>query len=156
MVIAGAVLLGSAAGWFLLVEPAYFEDRSPVVYTPEEIAHAPRPVLVIDDRVMNIASPAQGRYLKVGFAVEFDDPAHLLVGKTPDEMDVENEELRLEMDRYLPRILDRMHQLLSAPQFTGITAANAGPFKEAFLAEINQIVDGRSATGVYLTTFLTQ
>lgn len=156
MVIGGAVLLGSAAAWFLLVEPAYFDDRAPVVYTPEEIARAPRPVLTLGDRVMNIAAPGQGRYLKVGVALEFDDPVHLLVGKTPDEMDVENEELRLEMERYVPRILDTMHQLLSEPQFAGITAASAGPFKEAFLAEINQIVDGRSATGVYLTTFLTQ
>jgi flagellar basal body-associated protein FliL len=156
MVIAGAALLGSAASWFLLVEPAYFEDRAPVVYTPEEIAHAPRPVLVLDERVMNIAGSGQGRYLKVGMAVEFDDPVHLLVGKTPDEMDIENEELQLEMERYLPRILDTMHQLLSSSEFTGITAATADPFKEAFLAEINQIVDGRSAIGVYLTTFLTQ
>lgn len=94
--------------------------------------------------------------MKVGVALEFSDPDHVLVGKTAEDMAIENEELQVEMERYMPRMLDSLHRLLGSPEFDGITAATAEPFKRAFLAEVNEIVDGREAEAVYLTTFVTQ
>lgn len=156
-ILAGIAVLAMAAGWFY-VKPNYIDAKPAPVYTSEELEHAPNPVLLLDERVLNLAGggAAGGRYVKVGVALEFSDPDHVLVGKTAEDMAIENEELQVEMERYMPRMLDSLHRLLGSPEFDGITAATAEPFKRAFLAEVNEIVDGREAEAVYLTTFVTQ
>jgi len=156
-ILAGIAVLVMAAGWFY-VKPNYIDAKPAHVYSQEELEHAPSPVLLIDERVLNLAGggAAGGRYVKVGVALEFNDPDHVLVGKTAEDMDIENEELQAEMERYMPRMLDALHRLLGSAEFQGISAANSEAFKTAFLAEVNEIVDGREAEAVYLTTFLTQ
>ena len=155
--LAGLAVMVLAAGW-VYVKPNYIDAKPTPAYTDEELEHAPRPVLLLGERILNLAATREGRerYVKLELVIEFNDPAHALVGKTAEQMAVENEELRQELARYMPDILDTLHQTLGSPEYGTITAASAGPFKEQFLAEVNRIVEGRAATAVYLPTFITQ
>lgn len=156
-ILAGIAILLAAAAWFY-VKPNYIDAKPAPTYTDEQLDNAPRPVLLLGERILNLPATREGRerYVKLELALEFNDPAHVLVGKTAEQMAAENEELRQELDRYMPDILDTLHRVLGSPEYGGITAASAGPFKEQFLAEVNRIVEGRDATAVYLPTFVTQ
>lgn len=156
-ILAGLAVMVLAAAWFY-VKPNYIDAKPTPAYTDEELEHAPRPVLLLGERTLNLAATPEGRerYVKLELAIEFNDPAHVLVGKTAEQMAAENEELRQELDRYMPNILDTLHRILGSPEYGAITAASADPFKEQFLAEVNRIVEGRDATAVYLPTFITQ
>lgn len=53
-ILAGIAVLAMAAGWFY-VKPNYIDAKPAPVYTSEELEHAPNPVLLLDERVLNLA-----------------------------------------------------------------------------------------------------
>src|SRR4029079_13579993 len=61
---AGAAVLIAAAFWFY-IKPHFFDSAPPPVYTDEQIAEAPRPTIILDEKVFNLKAPANApNYVK--------------------------------------------------------------------------------------------
>jgi len=155
LAVVGVVL--AAAFWFY-IKPNYLEAQTPPVYTEEELAAAPRPTLVLEERVLNLRSdPTAPHYVKVAIALEFEDPELKWMGLSGEALAKKNEEFSLELEPELHRIWDVITSVIGEKSIEEVsTEEGREALKEELKAELNAVLHDHKVEHVYFATFLTQ
>jgi len=112
-ILAGAAVLLGVGFWFF-VKPIVMPAKVAKPPTTEQIAAAPRPTLTLEERVLNLKSPAAApNYVKVSLALEFEDPKHSYLHLKGASVTAANAALTEEMKPDLPRVWDTVIKTVS-------------------------------------------
>jgi flagellar basal body-associated protein FliL len=156
-ILAGGAVLAAAGFWFY-VKPNYLDSSPPVVYTEEEISAAPRPTVNLEERVLNLRSPAVApNYVKVQIALEFADPEHDWIGLGGEGLLVANEEFTHHLEGEIHRIWDVVTNIVGAKSLDEVaTSEGRDELKVELRNAINHEIHNQQVENVYFVTFVTQ
>lgn len=153
----GAILLG-VAFWFF-IKPQFFGAKPAPVYTAEQIAAAPKPTLVLEERVLNLKSPATApNYVKTSLALEFADPKHTYISLKGAAVTAANTALASEMQPELPRIWDAVIKTVGGKSVDQVaTPDGQDALKNELIAALNNALDpDHKVQRINFVTWITQ
>lgn len=156
ILVGGAALL--AALFFFYIKPNYVDAKDPVVYSPEDVAAAPRPTITLEERVLNLRAPAAApRYLKLAAALEFEDPDHAWLGLEGEALAARNRSFAAELQPELHRIWDVITEVVGARSIEQVsTPEGRDELKRDLVSALNEQLHSRKVAKVYFVTFITQ
>lgn len=153
---AGAVVL-VAAFWFY-VKPNYLDAKTPITYTEEQLAAAPRPTVRLEERVLNLKAPASApHYVKIVIALEFEDAEKRWVSLKGEALATKNEEFAKELEPELHRIWDVITSVIGSKTIEEVTTTEGrDALKQELKEALNEVLHERRVERVYFQTFVTQ
>ena len=152
-VLIGGALLFGAAFWFY-IKPNYFDSGPPPVYTDEQIAAAPKPILTLDERVLNLKGQ---NYAKTVIALEFSDPDLHFMGISGHALELEYEHFAEEMAPDLPRIWDVITRIFGEKTLADLaTTEGKDELKQELLEAVNHELHHEEVINVYFVELVTQ
>jgi flagellar protein FliL len=132
-VLAGVAVLLLVGFWFF-VKPMVMPAKAAPPPTAEQIAAAPKPTLTLEERVLNLKSPAAApNYVKVSLALEFDDPKHTYLKLKGAAVTAANTVLTEEMKPDLPRVWDAVIKTVGAKSVDQVASTEG---QDALKAEL--------------------
>jgi flagellar basal body-associated protein FliL len=155
--LAGGAVLAAAGFWFY-VKPNYIDSSEPPVYTEEQISEAPRPTVNLEERVLNLKSPAIApNYVKVRIALEFADPDHKWIGLEGEGLIGANEEFTHHLEGEIHRIWDVVTSIVGEKSLDDVsTAEGREELKVELRNAINHEIHHEQVENVFFVTFVTQ
>ena len=153
----GAVLLG-VAFWFV-IKPQFFGSKPAPVYTAEQLAAAPKPTLVLEERVLNLKSPVTApNYVKTSLALEFADPQHRYVTLKGAAVTAANTALADEMKPELPRIWDSVIKVVGGKSVDEVASPGGqDALKNELITALNSELDpDHKVQRINFVTWITQ
>ncbi len=156
ILIGGAVFF-AAAFWFY-IKPNYMDAKVPPVYTEAMIASAPRPTLVLEERVLNLKAPASSpNYVKASIALEFEDPKHKYINLKGHAIALADEKFTEEMHSEMPKIWDIITLVVGSKPVDEIaTTAGREALKEDLIEALNEELHHEKVEKIFFVTFITQ
>ncbi len=157
-VLAGVVVLLGVGFWFF-VKPIVMPSKPAPKPTAEQIAAAPRPTLTLEERVLNLKSPAAApNYVKVSLALEFEDPKHTYLNLKGAAITAANTSLADEMKPDLPRIWDAVIKTVGGKTVDQVaTPEGQDALKADLITALNsQLGADRRVERINFVTWITQ
>ena len=156
-VLGGGAVLFAAAFWFY-IKPNYIDSSTPPVYTEEQISEAPRPTVNLEERVLNLKSPAIApNYVKVQIALEFADPDHDWIGLEGEGLVTANEAFTEHLEGEIHRIWDVVSSVVGEKSLDDVaTTAGREELKVELRTAINREIHDQQVENVFFVTFVTQ
>jgi len=147
-----------AAAFFFYIKPNYLDAKDPVVYTPEDMAAAPRPTLTLEERVLNLnAPPAAPRYVKLSAALEFEDPNREWLGLEGEALASRNRAFAEELKPEVHRIWDVITAVVGSKTIDQVaTPEGRDQLKVDLVNALNDQLHSRKVADIYFVTFITQ
>lgn len=143
-IILAVLLLALAGGGYF----AYMKFLAPPADPAEQGAKSEESVEAAEEGLMvtlpvmvvNLADPLGRRYLKIGLEVE-----------------VINEDAQMELDKYMPKVKDKLILLLSSKTFDQLSTMQAKmDLKNEIVNRLNQILGKNKVLNVYITEMVVQ
>ncbi len=155
-VLIGGAVFFAAAFWFY-IKPNYMDAKVLPVYTEAQIEAAPRPTLVLEERVLNLKAPAASpNYVKASLALEFEDPKHKYINLHGDAITGANKYFKAEMYPDLPKIWDVVTQVVGSKSIDDVaTTGGRVTLKEELIEALNEQLHVK-VEKIFFVTFITQ
>lgn len=157
-ILGGGAVVFALLFWFVL-KPMFFGGESlPAVFTEEEIAEAPRPTLLLEERVLNLKSDNETpNYVKLILALEFADPELYFMGLEGEALVKGNEAFSEEMSPSTPRIWDVVTSIFGDHTLEEVSDIEAREeLKEELMEAINEQLHEEKVENIYFVAFVTQ
>jgi flagellar protein FliL len=156
-VLIGGAVFFAAAFWFY-IKPNYMDAKVPPVYTEAMIAAAPRPTLVLEERVLNLKAPASApNYVKASIALEFEDPKHKYISLKGHAIVIADEKFTEEMHHNLPKIWDTITQVVGSKSVEDVSSTpGREALKEELIEALNHELHDEKVEKIFFVTFITQ
>jgi flagellar basal body-associated protein FliL len=158
------LLIGGGGGlvflllfWFVL-KPMFFGSSTPPVFTEEELAHAPRPTVTLEERVLNLKAPAAApNYVKAVIALEFNDPDHAWVGLHGHSLAAKNEAFTEDFEPEMHRVWDIITGIFGSKTIEEVASGEGrDELKHQLVEAINHELHDQQVEDVFFVTFVTQ
>jgi flagellar basal body-associated protein FliL len=157
-ILGGGAVLFAVLFWFVL-KPMFFGGESiPPVYTDEQLSAAPRPTLILEERVLNLKSDVEApNYVKLILALEFEDPELHFMGLSGESLVKGNEVFAEEMSPSTPRIWDVVTFVIGGRTLEEVSDVEMREdLKEELIEAINEQLHEEQVENVYFVAFVTQ
>lgn len=158
-VLAGVGVLLLVGFWFFVKPMVMGSSPPPKPPTTEQLAAAPKPTLTLEERVLNLKSPATApNYVKVSFALEFEDSKHAYLKLKGAAITAANTTLTEEMKPDLPRIWDSVIKTVGGKSVEQVASPEGqDALKSELITALNtELGPDRKVQRINFVTWITQ